>query len=116
MSAIRYGILNDAIDASPLWELTWRSTIHHDHKTTEVHPARTVDEVRPELLALLAERHVELYELDSSADSALDPAAASAAVADDANWIVPTESGRQVAYVVSLTDSGDDEYRRLGAA
>jgi hypothetical protein len=86
-----------------------------DHRTREVHPAQTVDKLRPELSALLAEGHVELYELDSSADSAVDPAAAGAALADDENWIVPTESGRQVAYVVSLTDAGEDEFRRLVA-
>jgi hypothetical protein len=115
MGAIRYGILHDAVDASPLWELTWRSTIHEDRRTAEVHPQRTVDEVRPELITLLAEGHVELYELDSSADSALDAAAAGTVVADDGNWVVPVESGRQIAYVVALTDSGDNEYRRLVA-
>jgi hypothetical protein len=113
MSAVRYGILHGAIDPSPLWELTWRSTVAEAHGTRVVQPSRTIDEVRTELIVLLAEGRVELYDRDSSVSSALEPVAAAAIVEDDGNWVVPAESGRQTVDVVVVTDSGVEEYQRL---
>lgn len=114
MSAIHYGILDDASDdaSAPLWVLTWRSTTHVGGRATEVHPERTIAELRPELRALLREGHVELYRLHSDSP-ALDVAAADAIVGDDAYWTVPSASGREANYAVMLTESGDGEYCRL---
>ena len=76
---------------------------------------RTVAEVRPELIALIREGHVELYKMERSPNEsiAVDPEAALAVVADDANWNVPAESGRDVVYALRLTASGVQEAQRF---
>lgn len=113
---IRYGILDDATDESWLWELTLRSTTHIGRRTIENHPERTIDQVRPELVELLRQGFVELYEETGSSTSALDPSTAVAVVADDANWLTPAESGRDAFYSVVLREVGDEEFQREAAA
>ncbi len=78
-------------------------------RAREVHPERTIAELRPELSALLRDGYVELH----SDAPALDVAAADAVVGDDTYWTVPSVSGRETSYAVVLTESGDQEYRRL---
>jgi hypothetical protein len=82
---VRYGILHDAIDEAALYELTWRSTSHIGRQTIEHHPERTIDEVRPELVELLRQGFVEMYET-TDPESALDLERALSVAADDASW------------------------------
>jgi hypothetical protein len=112
--SVRFGILYEATDESLLWELPWRSTITLDNRTTEIHPERSVSEIRPQFTALLEEGFVELYEVAGST-SPLPLADALAVIADEECWRVPAESGRNTAFFVALTQRGEAEYGRLAA-
>ena len=115
---IRWCIVEDADDEAWLRELTWRHTVLDGRlceRVRQARPERTVAEVRPELIALIREGHVALYKKKRSPNEsiAVDPGAALAVVADDANWDLPAESGRDVGYVLRLTASGEQEAQRL---
>ena len=115
---IRWCIVEDADDEAPLRELTWRHTVLDGRpceRERQGRPERTVAEVRPELIALIREGHVELYKMERSPNEsiAVEPEAALAVVADDANWNVPAESGRDVVYALRLTASGEQEAQRF---
>ena len=105
-NAIRYAILDHAGDDANLWELPWSLSDHVGGGTVEIHPPRTVDEVRPHLIDLVREGHVELYRMNDPRGPKLSLDEALAVVADDTNWYPPTET----AYCVITTDSGDREY------
>ena len=115
---IRWCLLEDADDEELLRALTYAHTVNDGRPwggTRRWRPERTVAEIRPELIALIREGHVELYKRERSPNEsiAVDPEAALAVVADDANWNVPAESGRDVVYALRLTASGEQEAQRF---
>ena len=125
---IRWCLLEDADDEALLRALTYAHTVNDGRlieRPRQWRPERTVAEIRPELIALIREGHVELYKVElykiprSPIESiAVDPETALAVVADDSNWNapnwnVPRESGRDLGYVLRLTASGEQEAQRL---
>jgi hypothetical protein len=100
---IRYAILDHASDEANLWELPWSLSV----SGVEVHPRRTMDEVRPWLVELLREGHVEMW-LESDGNVVeLDLDDALAATAQDDNW--DPKSAHEV-YLLHTTESGDAEF------
>ena len=78
---IRWCIVEDADDEALLRELPWRHTVYDGRlfeRERQGRPERTVAEVRPELIALIREGHVELYKMERSPNEsiAVDPGAA----------------------------------------
>lgn len=133
---IRWCLVEDADDEALLRDLTWGHTVNDGRlieRERAGRPERTVAEIRPELIALIREGHVELYKMERSLvrvgrrggrrlvenkSIAVDPEAALAVVADDANWNVPNwnvpaESGRDVMYALRLTVSGEQEAQQF---
>jgi hypothetical protein len=115
---IRWCLLEDADDEALLRAVTYAHTVNDGRlveRPRQWRPERTVTEIRPELIALIREGHVELYKMERSPNEPIpvDPEAALAVVADDANWDFPAESGRDVGYVLRLTASGEQEAQRL---
>ena len=110
---IRWCLLEDADDEALLRALTYAHTALDGRpvfRERRWRPDRTVAEIQPELIALIREGHVALYlEKRSPNESiAVDPEAALAVVADDANW-----KRRDVQYALRLTASGEQEAQRL---
>ena len=58
---IRYAILDAATDQPALWHLTYAQHVVIGGDSVEVHPPRTVEEVRPHLADLLREGHIEVF-------------------------------------------------------
>ena len=115
---IRWCLLEDADDEELLRALAYAHTVNDGRlvfRERRWRPERTVAEIRPDLIALIREGHVALYlEKRSPNESiAVDPEAALAVVADDANWDFPAESGRDVGYALRLTASGKQEAQRF---
>src|SRR3954451_6645140 len=106
-NAIRYAILDHAGDDAMLWELPWPLSQSVGGETVELHPRWTVDEVRPVLVDLLREGHVELYRFGEADGPTLALEESIAAVASDANW---DPAMAETAYCVITTESGDREY------
>jgi hypothetical protein len=104
--SLRYRILDYACEDSMLWSLPWPVSHAVGDELVEIHPQLTVDEVRPVLIDLLHEGHVELYRLGEERRPTLSREEALAAVADDTNW-EPTKA--ETSYCVITTDSGDRE-------
>jgi hypothetical protein len=75
--SIRYAILDMASEDTLLYHLPWALSV----EGAELHPRRTVAEVKPHLVALLREGHVEMYRLDEGAQPFLTLDDALAAVA-----------------------------------
>jgi hypothetical protein len=105
---VRYAILDSATDSSPLWELPWPLSHATDEGPVEIHPRRTMKEIRPVLVELLREGHVEIYPYREPEASALPLDDALAAISVDANWNPETT---QEDYGVTLTESGERELR-----
>jgi hypothetical protein len=101
-------ILDSAFDEAPIWELLWEMTMVTDGKEIQVHPPRSVGEVRPVLIQLLREGHVELYRMDDPQAPALSFDQALAVLADDSHW---QPGAMAEAYGVVSTESGEDRYR-----
>jgi hypothetical protein len=105
---VRLAILDDAFDEAPLWELQWGLEMITDGEKVQVHPLRSMDEMRPVLAELLREGHVELYRMDDPQGPTLSLDQALAAVAVDAHW---QPGAIAEAYCVVITASGEDQYR-----
>jgi hypothetical protein len=101
--AIRYAILDHASDEAYLWELPWSLSTGG----VEIHPRRTVEEVRAHLADLLREGHVEMVCDGDPQATQLSLDEALAAAADDANW---DPASARAVYLVTTTPSGDTEY------
>ena len=114
---IRYLVLDSAGDESMLWELTWGlRVIDGDGNEVEVHARRSVDEVRPVLAELVSRGFVELYDFRDPPGPTLEREQAQAVIADDGYWIVQSESDKDAAYALTLTDAGEAELTRVIAA
>ena len=114
---IRYLVLDSAGDESMLWELTWGSrVIDGDGNEVEVHARRSVDEVRPVLAELVSRGLVKLYDFRDPPGPTLEREQAEAVIADDGYWIVQSESNKDAAYALTLTDAGEEELMRVIAA
>jgi hypothetical protein len=79
-----------------------------DGEEVQVHPSRSVAEVRPVLTELLRQGHVELYRMDDPQGPTLPLDEALAAVVDDSHW---QPGAIEKAYCVVITESGEREYR-----
>jgi len=104
---IRFAILDDAIDQPALFHLTSGSEQVNGEDVVEIHPAYTRDEVRPHLVDLLREGHVEVWLFREPESPALPLDEALSVVADDSNWNSETA---EIWYGVVTTTSGDNEH------
>lgn len=103
-----------ASDDAMLWELPWSVSHVTDGHEVEIHPQRSVDEIRPQLLDLLRDGHVEIYPTGDPPGLRLSLDEALAVVADDRNWTPGT--GHPAYYCVITTETGDREYEVERAA
>ena len=114
--AARYQLLDHATNQAALWDARRRITTYALDGVIHLrHRDRTPEELRPELEALLRERHVELFEADGH--HALPLEVAISVIVDDANWYVPASlggdaSGRPTIHELVLTASGEEEFTR----
>ena len=115
---IRWCLLEDADDEALLRALTYAHTVN-DGRLVE-RPRRGVPKNRRRDSAGTHRAHtrgarcaVQDGERSPNESIAVDPEAALAVVADDANWDFPAESGRDVRYALRLTASGEQEAQRL---
>jgi hypothetical protein len=112
----RYQLLDYAAEDSPLWDAPCALTIYPgDGRRIDRHRERPPEELRAELEQLLREGYVELYEMTRRAPRILSPDEAVSVAADDRNWYAPKAPGElpeRRIYALSLTDSGEEEYRR----
>lgn len=111
--ATRYAILDHASGEAALWEITQGLTDIRDGERKETHRAFALADVRPVLVELLREGHVELYDLLDPRGPMLTLDEALVVVADETNWS-PSTATRQTHLV--LTEAGTDELRREIAA
>jgi hypothetical protein len=102
---VRYVILDDAVDQPALWHLTNRLSSSGEGMA-EIRPGRAVDELRPHLMDLLREGHIEVFLFREPQSPALPLDQALAAVADDSNWTPQTTA---TWYGVITTESGERE-------
>jgi hypothetical protein len=101
---IRYALLEHASDEANLWELPWSLSVSQ----VEVHPRRTMEEVRPWLVELLSDGHLGMWLESDGHVVALDLDEALAAIAEDENWDPKSAHG---VYLLHTTESGDAEFR-----
>jgi hypothetical protein len=101
---IRYAILDDASDEANLWELPWNAI---NENGVEIHPRRTVEEVRPWLIDLVRDGHVVIFRMDEPDAPNLELDEALAVIADEDNW---DPARAQTVYGVITTESGDREH------
>jgi hypothetical protein len=114
---LRYLVLDLAGDEAMLWELTWGMDLLGPHgQRTPIHLAFAVEEVRPVLAELVAQGLVELYDNDDPTGPTLSRDQAQAVIADDGYWIVQSESGKEAAYALALTDVGEEQLQKLISA
>jgi hypothetical protein len=115
-NAARYALLDAAADESPLWDVRLGLIDHIDGEPVETHRPMTVEDLRPELEALLRSGHVELDDMTDPAHRLLPLTDALAVIADDRNWFSPMALGedeeRETIYALITTEAGDDELRR----
>jgi len=111
LTPTHYVVLNLAIDESSLWALTWGAhTYDRAGKLVEILPRLARDDARAALRDLVASYTVELYEQASLRTLPLPDALA--AIDDDANWLVPAESGREIWYAVVVSETGYETYNQ----
>jgi hypothetical protein len=114
---LRYLVLDVAGDEAMLWELTWGlDMLAPDGSRTPIHLPVAVEEVRPVVAELVAQGFVALYDNDDPQGATLSGEQAQAVIADDGNWIVQSESGKEAAYALVLTDAGNEQLQELIAA
>jgi hypothetical protein len=113
LTAVHFKVLDFASDESPLWELPWPLTDYPDSgETIETHAAMPREDLVPVIEELVRGGFVEIYDFNSKGQPVLSLEAALQAIRDEANWLVPSESGRKEYYALVLTDTGDEAFRQ----
>jgi hypothetical protein len=113
LTRAHFKVLDFASDESPLWELPWPLTDYPDSgETIETHAAMPRKDLVLVLEELVCGGFVEIYDFNSKRQPVLSPEAALQAVRDEANWLVPSESGRKEHYALVLTETGNEAFRQ----